>query len=213
MVQPTGASLGLLTNLGNAQSYINPNFRIANALQFSFGFEQQLSSNDTLEMSYSGMRAPNNPTSQDINSVNEVAEAACNIQMGGSHHICDDNYATNSKAIYGYVANPFYHVPAFNGSATYGQSTTQALNFTKPMPEFGSVTENLWNGARSWYNSLQVTAMHRSGKFLTLHATWNWSKLMDAGVMRITPIGSSPVLSMQMMQPITLQSLESISCR
>jgi hypothetical protein len=49
------------------------------------------------------------------------------------------------------------------------------------MPEFGDVTENLWNGARSWYNSLQVTLMHTSGKFLTLHATWNWSKLMDAG--------------------------------
>lgn len=181
VVQPAGASLGLLTNLGNAQSYLNPKFRIANALQFSFGFEEQLSSNDTLEMSYSGMHAPNNATSQDINSVSATAEAACNIQLGGSHHICDDNYAKNAKAIYGYVANPFYQVPAFSGSATYSQSTTQALNFTKPMPEFGAVTENLWNGARSWYNSLQVTAMHKSGKFLTVHATWNWSKLMDAG--------------------------------
>ena len=181
IVQPSGASLGLLTNLGNSQSYINPNFTIPNVWQFSLGFEQQLTRNDTLEISYVGNRAPNNETNQNINHWNGAAEAKCNVQMGGSHHVCDDNYSQNPNAIYGYMANPFYQVAAFRGSTPYGQSTRQALNFTEPMPQFGSVTEYQWNGAHSWFNSLQVTSQHRWTNHLTLHGTWTWSKMMDVG--------------------------------
>lgn len=180
VTQPSGASLGLLTNLGNTQSFINPNYKISNIWQFSLGFEQQLSGKDTLEMSFSGNRAPNNAVNRNINSVSAKAQAACNVQMGGRHEVCDNSYPKDPTAIYGSVTSPFYHVAAFQGSAPYGQSTIQALNFTRPMPQFGDVTENLWNGAHSWYNSLQVTVMHKE-KFLTLHGTWNWSKLMDAG--------------------------------
>jgi hypothetical protein len=49
------------------------------------------------------------------------------------------------------------------------------------MPEFGGVTEYQWNGAHSWYNSLQLTLQHRLSHELTVHGTWTWSKLMDAG--------------------------------
>ncbi len=181
VVQPTGASLGLLTNLGNGQSYINPNFRIPNVWQFSFGFQQQLSRNDTLEMSYSGNLAPNNAASRNINHWDGTQEAKCNIQMGGRHEVCDNSYPADPTAILGHMKNPFYHVPAFQGSTDYTASTIQGLQFTEPMPEFGAVNEDLWNEGHSSYNSLQTTFMHRAGKFLTLHVTWNWSKWMTSG--------------------------------
>ena len=180
-VQPTGSSLGLLTNMGNAQSYINPNFQIPNVWQFSFGIEQQLSRNDVIELSYVGNRAPNNETSQNINHWNGAQEALCNVQMGGRHEVCDNNYATDPTAILGFVPNPYYHVAAFAGSTPYSQVTRQALNWTEPMPEFAGVTENQWNGARSWYNALQLTYQHKWSNQLTLHGTWAWSKLMNAG--------------------------------
>jgi hypothetical protein len=180
-VQPTGSSLGLLTNMGNAQSFINPNFQIPNVWQFSFGVEQQFSRNDIMELSYVGNRAPHNEASQNINHWNGTLEAACNVQMGGRHEVCDNTLATDPTATLGYVPNPFYHVAAFTGSTPYSQTTRQALNWTEPMPEFAGVTENQWNGARSWFNSLQLTYQHKWSNQLTLHGTWAWSKLMNAG--------------------------------
>jgi|HubBroStandDraft_1064217.scaffolds.fasta_scaffold11673_2 hypothetical protein len=187
IVQPTGSSLGLLTSMGNGPSYLNPKFQIPNVWQFSFGVEQRFTRNDTMELSYVGNRAPNNETSQNINHWNGTQEAACNVQMGGRHEVCDDTYgsgntsSSDSTAVLGYVPNPYYHVAAFAGSTPYGQVTRQALNWTEPMPEFGGVTEYQWNGAHSWYNSLQLTLQHRLSHELTVHGTWTWSKLMDAG--------------------------------
>lgn len=182
VVQPPGSSLGLLTNLGNGQSYLNPKFQIPNVWQYSFGFEEQFSRNDTIELSYVGNQAPNNETSQNINHWDGRQEALCNVQMGGRHEVCDNSYATDPNAILGYVPNPYYHVAAFAGSALYGQTKRQALNWTQALGgAFGGVTEYQWNGARSWYNSLQLTYQHKFDRGLTLHGTWNWSKLMDSG--------------------------------
>lgn len=182
ITQPTGASLGLLTNMGNGQGYLNPNFQIPNVWQFSFGIEQQFTRNDTMELSYVGNRAPNNETSQNINHWNGADEALCNVQMGGRHEVCDDTYSSDPTAIMGYVPNPYYHVGAFAGSTPYGQTTRQALNWTQALGgAFAGVTENQWNGARSWYNSLQLTVQHRWSHELTIHGTWTWSKLMDSG--------------------------------
>jgi hypothetical protein len=187
IVQPAGASLGLLTNMGNSQAYLNPNFRIPNVWQFSLGVEQQFTHNDTMELSFVGNQAPNNETSQNINHWSTAAVTACNVQMGGNHHICDDTYgsgsttSSNHNAIYGYMPNPYYNVAAFNGSTPYGQSTRQALNWSQPMPEYAGVTEYQWNGAQSWYNSLQLTLHHRWSNQLTMNGTWTWSKFMDSG--------------------------------
>jgi len=187
IVQPSGSSLGLLTNLGNGQSYLNPNFHDPNVWQFSFGIEQQFTRNDTMELSYVGNKAPNNETSQNINHWSTAAVTACNVQLGGNHHICDDIYGpgstptSNSAAIYGQVPNPFKGVAPFIGTGDYTANTIGGLTFSQPMPEFGGVTEYQWNGARSWYNSLQLTLQHRWSDQLTMHGTWTWSKFIDAG--------------------------------
>ena len=56
-----------------------------------------------------------------------------------------------------------------------------ALNLTRPFPEFTDMTMWQANTAHTWYNSLQVTGLHRFNNSLTLHGTWTWSKMMDAG--------------------------------
>jgi hypothetical protein len=182
ITQPTGSSLGLLTNLGNSQSYINPNFQIPNVWSFSLGFEQQLSRNDTLELSYVGNRGPHNETAININHWNGNDEALCNVQVGGRHEVCDDDYPKDPTATMGYVANPYYQVAAFAGSTPYGQATRQAINWTQALGgAFSGVTEDQSNAAHSWFNSLQLTYQHRWSHELTIHGTWTWSKLMDQG--------------------------------
>jgi hypothetical protein len=181
IVQPAGASLGLLTRVGNGESYINPNFKIPNVWQFSFGIEQQFTHNDTMELSFVGNKAPNNEISQNINHWNGAQEAACNIQMGGRHEVCDSTYSKDPTAIYGQVPNPYKGVAPFIGTSDYSATTIGALQFTEPMPEFGAVTEGQLNNGRSWYNSLQLTLQHRYTDHLTLHGTWTWSKQMQSG--------------------------------
>jgi hypothetical protein len=173
VLQPVGASLGMETNLGQSQYFLNPHFKIPSFWSYSLGFQQQLSRTDTLEMSYVGSKSFNGATSDNINHETAAYQQQCNLDMGGNPDICNNDYP----------ANPFYGVAAFSGSGNYysGANGVQGGNFTRPFPAFGDVTEWQLNDGHTWYNSLQVTAMHKWNKTLTLHGTWTWSKLMDSG--------------------------------
>lgn len=170
-VQQTGASLGMLTSLGQGPFFLNPNFKIPSYWSYSMGIQQQLSKHDTMEISYVGSRSYNNNSSDNINRETAAYQQPCNPDLGGNPSICNNDYPTN----------PFYQISAFNGSGYYTAKTIQGGNFTRPFPAFTDMTEWQLNDGRTWYNSLQVTAMHKWDGRLTLHGTWTWSKLMDAG--------------------------------
>jgi hypothetical protein len=157
------------------------------------GVEHQFNNHDMVEIGFVGTYAPNRYTSMNVNHWNSApgmsnAEAVCNIQLGGSHHVCDDNYApgvnvsgANTPAYLGNMTNPYYQVGPFVGSGDYTSKTIKGLNFTEQMPEFGGITEWGWQGEKDTYNSLQVTAEHKWSGNLLLHGTWTYSKIMDHG--------------------------------
>ncbi len=118
-----------------------------------------------------GSRLYNGDSSDNINHQDAAAYAPCNPALGGRYEVCNNNNP----------ANPFLHVNGFQGSNYYDSTTLNALNFTRPFPEFGDITEYQLNDARTWYNSLQVTGAHKWNKSLTMHGTWTWSKQMDEG--------------------------------
>lgn len=178
VVKPTDSSAGMLTNLGQGGSscntcfFVNPHFKIPSFWSYSAGIQLQLSSHDTLELSYVGSRSYNNNSSDNVNHETAAYQEQCNPELGGRPDTCNNDNRPN----------PFQNVAAFEGSgAYYSSSTIQGGNLTRPFPEFGDLTEWQLNDGRSWYNSLQVTAMHKWNKTLTLHGTYTWSKLMDAG--------------------------------
>lgn len=176
VVQPAGASTGALTALGQGPWFINPHYKTPGILQFSGGFEREFLKNDTLEISYVGSRSFDQDSSDNLNHWDPKYVATCNPEMGGKTSNCDDNTLG-----VGYVANPFKGISAFQGSGYYGASSIQKGNLTRPNPAFGDIMEYQLNDAQTWYNSLQVTGIHRAGKNLTLHGTWTWSKLMGSG--------------------------------
>lgn len=173
IVAPTGSSTGGYTDLGQGPWFINPHYKTPGIWQYSFGVQQQFLKADTFEISYAGSHAFHQDSSDHINQWSSAYQAKCNIEMGGSYHVCDDsaNYATN----------PFKGISYFSGSSYYTASTIQYGNLTRPFPQFGDITEYQLNDIRTTYNSLQVTGVHRQGKQLTLHGTWTWSKMMDTG--------------------------------
>lgn len=174
VIQPTGSSLGYLTGLGQGQFYLNPSFRTPRTYQYSVGIQKQFFKDDVIELNYVGTRTRHMPTSDNINRPSEASYAQCDVELGGNPAVCNSNTGA-------YITNPFQNVAPFQGSNYFSQPTIQALNFTRPFPAFGDITEYDINGGKTWFNSLQLTASHRMSKSITVHGTWAWSKTMDAG--------------------------------
>jgi hypothetical protein len=182
IVQPTGRSLGLLTQMGDGNSFLNPAYKAPEFWSYSLGFERQLSKNSSINVSYVGSRLYKGETSTNINlQGDESLRYSCNVEQGGLPEWCG-GVSSDGKATYNNYANPFKGVSGFDtGNSHYTDTWRNKLDLTRPMPQFDDVTENLMNNGRTWYNSLQITAMHRMGKSLTLHGTETWSKSMSAG--------------------------------
>ncbi len=171
VVQPSGSSLGMLEQLGQSFSVLNTHYTIPSFWNYSLGIEQQVSRFDTFTLAYVGSRLYNGDSSDNINHEDAAAYVPCNPALGGRYEVCNNNN----------VNNPFVGVDGFQGSSYYNSSTLNGLNFTRPYPEFGDITEYQLNSSRTWYNSIQATGAHKWNNSLTLHGTWTWSKLMDAG--------------------------------
>ena len=175
-LKPTGSSLGLATTPGSSINFTNPNFKVPSLWQYSVSVEQQLTSRDVLDISYSGLKGYNLEGSDDLNHVSAASYAQCDVERGGNRQLCDGN---TFPAV---VPNPFYQVAGFAGSGGYySNPTIQALNLTRPFPAFTAVTEDHLPLIHSWYNSLQVTASHNVSRSLSLHFAYTWSKSMTAG--------------------------------
>ena len=173
VVQPSGSSLGLKTALGQGIWYMNPHYKTPHFWNYSLGFERQLSAHDVVNVSYVGTRLYDGDSSDNIDhqSASAIEAENCNPDKGGKWENCN-NYN---------VTNPFKGMSAFSGTSDYTASTLSGFVFTQPYPQFGSVTEYQENQYRTWYNSLQVVADHRLSKGFSLHGTWTYSRLMDAG--------------------------------
>jgi hypothetical protein len=172
IIQPTGASLGLETGLGQSTWFINPHYKTPRYENFSLGFERQFLKHDLVNITYSGSRTTRADSQDNINHVSVAAMEACAPQFGG------DPYSAPCGA---QNPNPYFDVPAFEGSSFYSSNTLPASEFGRAFPEFGDVTEYQLNEGRSWYNSFQATGTHRMGSDLTFHGTWTYSKTMDSG--------------------------------
>ena len=180
--QPTGASKGLATNVGDSHSFINPHYQTPQFWSYSLGFERQLGKADSVNVSYVGSRLYRGDSSSNINISKDVSiYSSCNVENGGLPQECGDP-ASDGKTNYNNVTNPFQYNTAFDtGSTLYYNWYINKRDLKRPMPQFTDITENQLNQARTWYDSLQVTAMHRVSGDLTLHGTWTWAKQMSAG--------------------------------
>jgi hypothetical protein len=85
----------------------------------------------------------------------------------------------------GYIQSPFYQLAPFSASgAYYTNNTIQKLNFTRPYPIFGAITENLINGGKFCYNVIKRIYNHRTSFGLTLNVNYNHFKSDFGGGIR-----------------------------
>ena len=175
VVQPTGASLGLLQDVGKSITFTNPHLHIPAFWNYSMELQGQLTKHDTVTIAYVGNRVPNGTVTNNLNKISPQWNAQCDLERGGNHNLCDSSTT-------GQIVNPFLGIAAFQGTGYYNSSTLSKSNFTRPYPEFGDIYENgATNNQRSWYNSLQVTYAHQMSHSIALHVAYTHATDESAG--------------------------------
>jgi hypothetical protein len=154
-VQPTGTSLGKLTDLGSTVTYVNPNRALPYVQQWQFSVQKQFRSQVLGEVAYVGMHSLK--LFENFN-LNETPDS-------------DLSNTTN-------VPNPFLGIlPAVS---TLGQgSTVKATQLTKTYPQMNTVTMQRNNDGRVLYHSLQARVQKRFSNGLQLIGNYTYSKSMQ----------------------------------
>ncbi len=169
IIAPSGASLGLSTNIGRGVSFDSPRFKIPRTYQYSFGVQQQLPWDTLAEVSYAG----NYQIYINMGTnFNEISMADFNASRAAT--------AYNSTQ----VPNPFYGILPANGGQ--GQNPTISRgSLLRPDPVFQGITDNLTQWGWYRYDALQVKlekrilSSEKSG-VLTYVMSYSFSKAFEA---------------------------------
>ena len=154
-VQPTGKSLGKLTDLGSTVTFVNPNRVLPYIQQWQFSLQKQFRSQVLGEVAYVGMHS---------------LKLFENLSLNET----PDNDLSNTTN----VPNPFLGLlPAVS---TLGQgSTVRATQLIKTYPQLSTVTMQRNNDGRVLYHSLQARVQKRFSNGLQLVANYTHSKSMQ----------------------------------
>jgi hypothetical protein len=166
LIQPSGATGGLSTFVGQGIAFANPEVRNTYVHQFSFGIQRELPGRINAEASYVGSRTMSAMTSQDMNAL-----SLANLALGDSTKGGDPNYLNQQ------VPNPFQNL--LPGTSING-ATVARSQLLRPFPAFGGITQTDLNTGRVWYNSLQVSLQKRYSHGLTFSANYTFSKNIQA---------------------------------
>ncbi len=147
IISPSGSTLGLLTNIGNAVSFDGSQRPIPGTFQYSFGLQHRSFWNTLFDVSYAG-----SITNHDTMPYNSDY-LPYNIFLQGQK---TNTFLTRT------VPNPFYGILPKN--STFGAGVTiPAQDLYYPLPLFNGVTISTNPWARYRYDGLQLRADRRFG--------------------------------------------------
>jgi Carboxypeptidase regulatory-like domain len=183
VTQPTGASLGYLTSLGNGFTFYNPRYHIPQFWNYNLTLEAAVTKHDVVSIGYVGNIVPDGPVTDNINHPSAAFYQQCNGEAVGwasdPRLICDNQSASNTQ---GFEPNPFQGVAAFAGSGYYGPALISKADPTRPYFGWWDINEVGANyNARAWYNSFQATVKHQLSNNLSLFFNYAHATDMNAG--------------------------------
>ncbi|HWQ36305.1 MAG TPA: TonB-dependent receptor [Blastocatellia bacterium] len=172
LIQPTGASLGLLTQAGTGVTFNLPTRRIPKTHQFSFGIQQQLPWQMKLDIADAGSRSNDLLTGDfNIGGARNINVLSADVMNRAAS---DPTYAAFLNQS---VPNPFAGL--LPGTGLNG-ATVLRRQLLLPYPQFTGVTEGLENVGKIWYNAPQVQVEKRLGAGVTFVGAYTWSKAIGA---------------------------------
>jgi hypothetical protein len=165
LVQPSGNSLGLMTNVGSTVNFVDPNKGAPRVQQYSVDWERELPGHSSISVGYVGSRG-------DHLGYGGTGDASININQ------LDPKYQALGAAVLAkQVPNPFFGITAA-GSLARG-STIAMAQLLRPFPEFQDVQMRQVTGAMSRYNAAVIELKKRSTGWWSGSASYTYSRLMD----------------------------------
>lgn len=168
--QPTGASLGLLTQLGTDVTFVNPNRKIPYIHQYSLGIQRELPFRTRLDVSYVGSATRN------ILTGDAQGAGARNLNVNSAEQIA--RFRQDPTFFNAPVANPFAGLIPSN--ATLNAATISRQRLLLPFPQFGAVNFIGENVGTLDYNSLQASLEKRLSRGLVGVVSYTFSKNIGA---------------------------------
>ncbi len=159
IVKPTGSSLGLATQLGQAINFYGGTVT-PYAAQWNFSIQRQLPINVLLELGYTGSRGLKFQLDNQLNTLSDA-----NLALGST--------------LRNTVANPFFGQISNGILAT---STISQAQLLRPYPQFDAINALQSNIANSSYHALEVRVEKRYAKGFTALVSYTWSKSIDLGI-------------------------------
>ena len=172
ILNPTGSSLGPLTNLGQGVNWTNPDAGRFYSWQYSFNVQQQ-AGNWLFEAGYT-----HNETHNIAVNYNQNMPSFAQWQQY-RQPIFDASGRPNDQLLWDVqIPNPFLGLPNVTGTIATNQqiSFNQLLN---PVNILGGITENNMPVGKNQFDALVAKAEKRfSGGFSVINA-FTWSKLLE----------------------------------
>jgi len=161
--QPTGASAGLGTFMGQGITFYNPNPLNPYSIRWNLDIQRALGKGMVFEIGYTGNHAVHLTIDQ---ALNYTPASYLSTSPFRDQAVIDRNSATN-------IANPFAGLlPGTNlNGATIG--FTQLL---QQFPQFTSVTMSSTNASSSYFHALQMRFEKRFSAGLQLLANYQWGR-------------------------------------
>lgn len=164
LVQPTGNSLGLLTQIGQTVDFVDQDRRAPYVQQYSIDVQHELPGAIALSVSYVGSRG----THLQIGGINDGV-----VKI---NQLTPEQLALGSAYLQTRVTNPF---PAEYRRGVLSGATIERRQLLRPFPQFGEINMHGSSGGNSFYNSGTVKAQKRLSRGLTFLTSYTFSRMLD----------------------------------
>lgn len=164
--QPSDASLGVNTYLGNSVSYYYPHFEDPYSIRWSFDIQHQFGKDWMIDVGYIGNRQ--------VHLTNSLSDSAVPIVPFLSRSQVRDTAVTNELSAL--VPNPFAGL--LPGSTLNG-STISVANLLHAYPEFTGVTQSTVPGGWANFHMLAVRLTKRFSNGLQFSMNFEHSRLIE----------------------------------
>lgn len=190
ILQPTGAALGVNTNLGAGVQFRGPTLHVPYAERYNLDIQYQVSRNIMFDIGYLGAHQVHLSYSNAVSSIPLVPYLSRSPRADPNNPAlittatpCGQTPTQNLQCS---IANPFLGLP--NVTGTNATSTTLSkYALLQSNPVFSGVTQALVPGASAIFNQLVARLHMRSQYGLTFNANYEYSRNLITG--QLTPGG------------------------
>jgi Carboxypeptidase regulatory-like domain/TonB dependent receptor len=167
ILAPTGASLRILTYIGNAISFFNPHPLAPRLLKYEVDVQREIPGSFVFSVGYLGSRGADLEVLRSFKPLPNQY-----LSTSPKRDQATINYLTAS------LPNPFNGIPQFSGTNLSGTVVPRSA-LIAPYPQFSGISYYTYDG-KSWYDALNLKLEKRFSRGYMAALTYTFSSFLSA---------------------------------